>query len=376
MSNDTEKSFDVTIFTHESADLPFEQTVVELLTHFFVGIQAPLQTYILADNLAKFTPQMTPLGNYLTLVDEDNNKRVCVSSTKQFEFKKSQVIFISCHGQNGRPAALSFHCSHNKTIEETDSQLVWANAHGRRTAPALYDIIKGCNLAIVLSCCGDEIIHQYTQDYQQKQNSLHFPDILVCNRPKLHSSTVEIFTVLLLNIMDSEITSIPPRQHVVYHTARTAITRIFQIVRLFSQPNDPAGFWDFLQSVGCITNNIEAKDIEQLRYPSQRLGDGIKHPRYRIAGSSYAWPLEKHPTEIFSEFQALQLFYKDDKLILVEDWNEVSDIELQSHRSIDLFLYAYQQGKQNHATQPHVDSQTTQSHLSLLLEKLQELHWH
>ncbi len=302
---------------------------------------------------------------------------MCVSSTKQFEFKKSQVIFISCHGQHGRPAALSFHCSHNKKIEQTDSQLVWANAHGRKTAPALYDIIKGCNLAIVMSCCGDEIIHQYKNDYLQIQNSLHFPDILVCNRPKLHSSTVEIFTVLLLNIMDSEISSIPPRQHVVYDTARTAITRIFQIVRLFSQPDDPAGFWDFLQSVGCITNNIEAKDIEQLRYPSQCLGDGVNYPRYRIAGSSYAWPLENHPIEIFSEFQALQLHYKvhkDQNFTLVEDWKEVSDIKLLSHRSIDLFLYAYQQGKQNHATQPHVDSQTTQSHLSLLLEKLQELH--
>jgi hypothetical protein len=321
---------------------------------------------------------MTPLGNYLTLVDEDNNKRVCVSSTKLFEFKTSQVIFISCHGQNGTPAGLSFHCDHNKTIQQTDSQLIWANAFGRKNAPALYDIIKGCNLAVVLSCCGDEIIDQYTQDYKQKQKQkrLHFPDILVCNRPKLHSSTVEIFTVLLLNIMDSEITSIQPCQGVVYDTARKAITRIFQIVKLFSQPDDPVGFWDFLQSVGCITNNIEAKDIEQLRYPSERLGNGIQKPRYRIAGSSYAWPLENHPTEIFSEFQALQLFYKDDKRILVEDWKEVSDIKLLSHRSIDLFLYAYQQDKQNHATQTHVDSQTTHSHLSLLLEKLQELHWH
>jgi hypothetical protein len=208
----------------------------------------------------------------------------------------------------------------------------------------------------------------------QKQNSLHFPDILVCNNPTLHSSTVEIFTVLLMNVMDSEVTNIPPLPYEVYHTARTAITRIFQIVRLFSQPDDPMGFWDFLQSVGCITNNIEAKDIEQLRYPTERLGDGIQCPRYRIAGSSYAWPLEDHPTEIFSEFQALQLFYKDDKLILVEDWKEVSDIKLQSHRSIDLFLYAYQQGKQKNATQSHVTSQSKQSHLSLLLEKLQELH--
>lgn len=374
MSNDTEKSFDVTIFTHESANIPFEQTVVELLTHFFVGIEAPLQTYILADNLAKFTPQMTSLDNYLTLVDEDKYKKVCVSSTKQFVCKKSQVIFISCHGFNDRPTGLSFHCDHNTTIKATDDQIVWANSWGRKTAPVLYDIIKDCKLAIVLACCSDKFIVDYKTYYSYFQNDLPFPDILVCNSPKLHSSTVEIFTVLLLNIMDSEITNIPPRQHVVYHTARTAITRIFEIIRLFSQPDDPAGFWDFLQSVGCITNNIEAKDIEQLRYPSERLGDGTSYPRYRIAGSSYAWLLEDHPTEIFSEFQALQLSYKDDKFIRVEDWNEVSDIQLESDPSIDFFLYAYQQGKQKHATQPHVDSQLTQSHLSLLLEKLQELH--
>ena len=374
MPNDTERSFDVTIFTHESGNLPFEQTVVELLTHFFVGIRAPLQTYILADNLAEFTPPMTPLGNYLTLVDEDNYKKVCVSSTKQFVYKKSQVIFISCHGFNDRPTGLSFHCDHNTTINPTDNQIVWANSWGRKTAPALYDIIKDCNLAIVLACCGDQFITDYNEYYLRCQKNLPFPDILVCNNPKLHSSTVEIFTVLLLNIMDSEVQHDPPSSQVVYHTARTAITRIFQIVRLFSQPDDPTGFWDFLQSVGCITNNIEAKDIEQLRYPVERLGDGTNHPRYRIAGSSYAWLLEDHPTQIFSEFKALQLFYKDDKFILVEDWNEVSDIQLQSHPSIDLFLYAYQQGKQKRATQPHVTSPSTQSHLSLLLGKLQKLH--
>ena len=139
MSNDTEQSFTVTIFTHESADLPFEQTVVDLLTHFFVGIRAPLQTYILADNLAKFTPQMTEQGNYLPLVDEENYKKVCVSSTQQFVGKKSNVIFISCHGFNNlidEPTGLSFHCENNTKIPESYDQFVWANAQGHY-APAL-----------------------------------------------------------------------------------------------------------------------------------------------------------------------------------------------------------------------------------------------
>jgi hypothetical protein len=364
MSNDTEKSFDVTIFTHESADLPFEQTVVDLLTHFFVGIRAPLQTYILADNLANFTPQMTSLGNYLPLVDEDNYKKVCVSSTQQFVGKKSNVIFISCHGfnhSNGEPTGLSFHCENNTKIPESYDQFVWANVQGHY-APALYDVIKHCELAIVLTCCGNQLIKDYKSNYLKNQNYLHFPDILICNNPTIHSHTVEIFTVLFVNIMDSAVVTNKPLPQVVYDTARKAIIRIFQIVRLFcGDPDDPKGFWDFLQSVGCITNSFEAKEIEQLTYPRKRLGDSVT--RYRIAGSLYSWLIREHvQNEIFSEFKALQLFYKDES-IRVEDWNSVSDIQLETQPPIDFFLYAYQQGKTK-----------TQSHLSLLLEKLQELH--
>ena len=84
--------------------------------------------------------------------------------------------------------------------------------------------------------------------------------------------TVEIYMALLINILDSQMnfsvsggvrkdyngTPTPREEGVVYDNVRAAIIRIFEIVKLFQ--NDHAGFWSFLQHVGCITDNTDEKD--------------------------------------------------------------------------------------------------------------------
>jgi hypothetical protein len=149
MQTKPEEKYQMTILTHEGGGAPFESTVVELLTTFFSCIRAKMQTYVLADNMQAFGDAARRMNSYadiedvhLTLVESPFYKKECVQSTQQFLKKKSEVLFVSCHGmahkEDIHPAGLSFHCPRNmcggkpcgETVDEgawrQAAQIVWA----------------------------------------------------------------------------------------------------------------------------------------------------------------------------------------------------------------------------------------------------------
>ena len=119
--------FQVVILTHESTEIPFEQTTADLLTQFFVGVGARLHTSILVEGLeAVVGEKRGQQGKRLTLVDHGGYKKECVGSTAQFQGQEAEVVIALCHGaagfeESGRPVALHFRCDgKSTTFKETD----------------------------------------------------------------------------------------------------------------------------------------------------------------------------------------------------------------------------------------------------------------
>ncbi len=240
-----EEPFQVTIFTHESGRPPLEQTIVsaqERVCANHTGIQASAEI------------------------------RGHVSSVSWYREKQRRPF-----------AGLVFRCERNYITELETTQTVWTRPPANLQQPVtLHEIVGGgvCRLAIVLACCGDELI----EDYLKAMGTNNFPDMLICNTNEIHSDTAEILTVLLINminILDSNMVSHAPGPEMVYTSVRAAIVKVFQILKLFEGYH--MQFWSFLQNVGCISDIRLQKQRQQLEYRRRLPNDDI--PRFRTAAS-------------------------------------------------------------------------------------------
>ncbi len=371
----TGKRFGLTIFTYESAFFPFEQTIVELLTQFFVGVEAPIQTYILTEDLSRFYNYGSG-GNELTLVRESDYRKVDVEKTKMFAGKSSEVIFMSCHGFGAgtepiTPAGLSFRCENNNINKhQSAKQTVWAKdpggAYDDEDKVTLHEVVQNCRLAIVLGCDGDELMRDYLSARGQKGL---FPDMLICNGP-VWGASMQIFMILLIHILDSEINfEGPPAHDAVYLAFRKGIRRIFQIVQLFK--SDHLGFWTFLETIGCVTKNDVEKHKQQLAYPSNRLG---KDPHFRIYGTAFTYDRGYSGSWLLEDFQKLELVtYNGEAYPYREDYKRIPEIRISNDTNIDRYLRKW---INDHPPVPAVSHVTgTDMQLCGLLDELQRLQY-
>ena len=104
--------------------------------------------------------------------------------------------------------------------------------------PTLHNVIEHCKLAILLTCCDRGLLSDYLSGLSQVQP---FPDLLTCESETIDVWTVEIYMVLLMNILDSLLNipdshndrhtqeHIPITQDVVYQKIRDTIIRIFEL---------------------------------------------------------------------------------------------------------------------------------------------------
>ncbi len=125
------------------------------------------------------------------------------------------------------------------------------------------------------------------------------PDVLMYNGQLLPMVIVEIYMVLLVNIVDSQMNLKNVRD--VYGRVRAAIKWICRIVKVFG--DDHASFWSFLQHVGCVTDNADEKYRQELPYPVW-LGD---KPRFRVYGRVCAYVTGDFPQEALQHFKRIQL---------------------------------------------------------------------
>jgi hypothetical protein len=294
--------FQVVILTHESTEIPFEQTTADLLTQFFVGVGARLHTSILVEGLeAVVGEKRGQQGKRLTLVDHGGYKKECVGSTAQFQGQEAEVVIALCHGaagfkRSGKPSALHFRCDGRSTnFEETD---VFANQYvDVPDAVTLHSVIGRCKLAILLTCYGDQLVTDYVMGDRSGQD---FPDLLVCQASGINTITVEIYMVLIINILDSNI-FFKPKDNAVYEEVFMAIKMIFQIVRLFR--DDHYSFWLFLKHVVCITDNTDEKNRQELSYP-RRLKD---KSYFRVHGRACVYETQPFQSTILKDFQNMRL---------------------------------------------------------------------
>jgi hypothetical protein len=143
---------------------------------------------------------------------------------------------------------------------------------------------------------------------------------------------------------------------------RSAIEKIFQIVKLFK--SDHIAFWSYLQHVGCVTDNADAKDRQEMPYPRARLG---KFSRFRVYGQVCSYDSKDIASELLKDFKNIQLVHHvegTDRLTTM-DYRSVADIRWPAGQGdkIDRFLKRYQQ------------SMTGRDHLTLtsLLTQLQNI---
>jgi hypothetical protein len=311
---------------------PFDATNEDFLTQFLVDAGVRLHTSILVDALE---------ARRVTLEDDGTYKKECVSSTAEFIGEQAQVVIALCHGwERGayNSASLLFKCNTKRENSLRDfvfgKQIGTHDQHGNR-AVTLHEVIEHSKLAILLTCNGDQLLQDYV--YEDRKDLPH-PDVLIYNGQALRSVVVEIYMVLLVNILDSELNLKSGRD--MYVQVREAIKRIFQIVKVFG--DDHASFWAFLQHVGCVTDNADEKDRQELPYPAWQ-GD---EPFFRVYGRVYANLTGDFPEVALQHFKRIQLvtWNEADGKNEVIDCATVRDIKWRTSKNdkIYRFLKRYQ----------------------------------
>ena len=203
--------YQVAILTHEATEIPFEETIADELTQFFVSAGVSLHTTILVYDLEYAMGQKRNAEgkkrDHLTLVNYAGYLKECVESAEQFKGQVADVVIALCHGsarQGPLPAALCFRCHNKPGASFKDSvyanEIADARSYDGR-AVKLHSVIRKSKLAIMLNCAGDQLLQDYV--YTARKGDT-YPDVLIYNGPTISTYTVEIYMVLLVNILDSQ----------------------------------------------------------------------------------------------------------------------------------------------------------------------------
>lgn len=261
---DTNPFSHIAIVTHESFAPSFNQCIVDDLTDYFLSVpNKVLHTYICVVDIASYNRQNQTHDSHATLVKQQNYVKTMVAETSQLRKIQSEVMIIICHGA---PATRKYSASLRFCDEEAhvgngeNATIVWASATRKPAAPntsvALNDVIGQSNIVILMCCDADDIVHDYFNEKGPKEK---VQEILYFNGDRNADLSSEILLSLMINICDIEFR---------YHRRpfdeylRPILLKIMQIVRLFE--TDSVSFWNFLETVGCVSMLEDVKRQQQL----------------------------------------------------------------------------------------------------------------
>ena len=180
----------------------------------------------------------------LKLVEQPNYKKIQVDRTEYIKNINAELIIMLAHGTKGNgdadlPASLRFGCPLSDAGRAHSGLKVFAKNTDRICQPdqtMLHDVIRRSKIVIMLAFYGNEVAEDYLKylKYVNDTGDAYpmYPDILLCNGA-LDNASVHIFTVLLINLLDSQVDTLPVRD--LHGDVRTAILRIMQIVQLFDK---------------------------------------------------------------------------------------------------------------------------------------------
>ena len=212
----------VCIIAHEGGELPLEETLVDMLTQLFLCLNTSLETDILVDNVAYFDEKANKYHEQLKLVDEPNYKKIQVDRTEHIKNTEGELIIMLAHGFErdtcaDLPASLRFGCPLSDVGHTHTGLKVFAKdtERIRYDHTILHDVICRSKIVIMLACYGEQVVEDYVQYLQSPavRNATGdsypmYPDILLC-RGAVAVSSAHIFTVLFINLLDSQVDTLP-----------------------------------------------------------------------------------------------------------------------------------------------------------------------
>ena len=319
-----ETRYHLAILSHESVTIPFEETIVGLLTQFCRTRCASLHTSILVEGMPATladttettpkrpatagkrprTPPQAPQPQPLVLVDYKNYRKELVPTTAHFQGQSADVLIALCHGfgpgDGGTLAGLIFQCTYRNPTDSTDIAVFARPPQQMQNPVTLHKVLGGCKLALLLCCRGTDILNQY-----KTSSTGIIPDLLYCDTTTIDTWSVEIYMVLLINILESDAHDL---DHF-YEDTKGAIRRIMQIVKLFD--DDHVGFWGYLQHVGCVTDVADEKDRQELEFPPDLIMDHNPPPTFfRVFGRVCAYNMNHFPRNLLEDFRTITLVEK------------------------------------------------------------------
>lgn len=202
--------------------------------------------------------------------------------------------------------------SHGPAADRDSGLRVWAKHDAGDTGlrgsghTHLHQVIAGSRIVVLLACQGGAIVRDYLAGLSRLSRGARpagekypaYPDIAYFEGNVAYG-TVDVFSVLLMNLLDSEIDTLSAE--VLHGLVRTAITRIMQIVQLFG--DDHEAFWYYLRQVGCTSLEVVEKRRQQLCVPQTH----VAHGAFRVYGRMYPYRSGNWESVMFAEFKSLKL---------------------------------------------------------------------
>ena len=334
---------DVVIVTHEDF---FGNFMEQYLAVFFMELQVRLEIVSLLQDIQSYG--WTSGSPKKLILSREPYTKMIVNKTEMLKSVAADLMIVFGHGlkrMDNKPSAVCFAPSDAKF--GSSSGCLWGsryrverNEDGSRdmlsgTITTLEDVTARSQLAIVLTCRGDQILQDFLSDGPK-----NFTDMLLCDKERMQNQSFCIFFVLLVNLIDSFLKFRPLEDNNVTmdEIVKWKIERIFQIVSKFG--TTAGDFWDFLEKSGCVASLEAVKASQGL--PNIREN---AEQYYRVLGMPWNFPLrfvsedgteEDTKQTILDDFKALKLVRWDveTKKVVCENWETSFDTPLDVYEHL------------------------------------------
>jgi len=320
----------VAIIGYESAQNPFVQTAIDMLTQGIRERGLSLGTYIWVHNASQKDEYDDNHTDSLTLTDHAGYLKKMISNTDQLRGLPADLMIIRCHGsarRNGHCAQLTFFDQNAPTQPYKQEYVV----HSRQesTNISLKELTSNTNLVLLLTCFGNQIM----TDYLSQTNTQPRPFILVSNQNEILSASVDIILLVLFNILEFvDFGMEPVYKSQFWGKFLAAIMKLFQVVKLFG--DDHASFWKYLQHTGVITLDEQRSIRHQLPWKKP------EGPRlFQLYGRSFSYIVDENTMQYtLRDFKSLLLVRPDGP---PDSADTAADIELSTDENVDVYLRSY-----------------------------------
>jgi hypothetical protein len=355
---DVSRRKEVAIVTHEDF---FGNFIEQYLAVFFKELRLELEIVSLLQDI-QGNEYTSTHPEEVSLSRKPYTKKI-VNKTERLKSVDVDLMIVLGHGKERdgmTPSAVCFAAADAKWFDSSmllraSRYFVEINADGSRdelpgTITTLADVTARSKLAIVLCCRGDEILQDFLSD-----GPTGFTDMLICDREDMDNQSFCIFFVLLVNLIDSDVSNRPlsefqytfgRRDVTIDEVVKRNIRRIFQIVRQFGTTDESSwwtaaeSFWDFLKKSGCVSSLATVKANQGLENSREKTDQ-----YYRVSGIPWNFALRSDSKDsgleyknqtILDDFKALKLVRWDagTQKVVCEDWQSSFDHELDVYQQL------------------------------------------